>query len=697
MIQRVSVPLLFALAIAYPWDLYQRLPFEGLTLVKLCGLVLTGAALVLFAIQPTMRRFRTGFEAPIALFVVAAVQSASHSMDSAASAKHLILLGTYIALFIATAAFVRTTQSAIWLLRTYAVSTLLVALMGMACFGGVLWPTAWRPTYGPWETRLIDVWRDGVMMRVAAASPDVNQGALLMAMGFAIFLFSRSPRSIYAHMAVGHWPVFLGLGILWTQSRSALGALAVLISVRLFGALRRRLGRGDTMFLLFGLLTVLLAIVIYTSSSFLSRDDHSLQGRTTAYRAAAELLPKHAWLGVGLGATDAALDRGPSAQEIDGATLHNVPFKVLLETGVLGFIALIWFFVQFARTLYQRRTESPDMGELAACASAAMFVAFAMSLVQPLQWMSVYPFLAGVAVGPFARRVPEEQPISGMSEFRPTIAVVATLVALMVIWNVRVYQQRVNEGIVFSDALAEAAQLERDGHLPRAFEAYARALPLADTFVTGRNLNAFAAYTDTVERLVDFEKTYDAMGIGMERPDTRAVVNFAMGRIQFELGNTAASRVLLREAIDIERWFAECYITLGDCEWARGDFISALAAYGLPMDTLPGHEYWRRRWRIAPWDTRIDELVTRPDDAASQLERMWLLRKRGRWIEAVAIAQLLANEPIAPADAWLYLAIEAERQGRPAEAVDLYRRALAADPYHLDTLRRIVFELRRAR
>lgn len=694
MTRRISVLLLFALALAYPWDLYQRLPFEGLTLVKLCGLALTAAALFLFAIDPAMRRFRTRFEAPIALFVVASVQSTFHSMDTAASEKHLVLLATYIALFMATAAFVRTSQSAIWLLRAYAVSTWFVALMGMACFGGRLWPTAWRPTYGPWETRLIDVWRDGAMMRMAAASPDVNQGALLLSMGAAILLFMRPPRSRSVGAIAGLCLLVLFAAILVTQSRSALAALAVLVLAGLFVWLRTRLGAKGASVLLVAMSICAVVVALTVLPSLLAREDNSLEGRAAAYRAAAEMLPTHAWLGVGLSATDAALDRSPSAQEIDGATLHSVPFKVLLETGVLGLIALIWFFARFARILYRRRTESPELGELAACASAAMFVALMMSLVQPLQWMSVYPFLAGVAVGPFARRGQEEQPIAGISGSRPTSAIVATLVALMVSWNVYVYQQRVNDGIAFSDALAAAAQLERDGHLPQAYDAYARVLPLADTFVAGHNPNTLAAYTDIIERLVDVRKVLDGLGIAMERPEARAVLSFAMGRIQLELGRTRTALLFLHDASDREPTFAECYVTLGDCEWIRGDFVAALEAYRLAREHESTDIANRRyRWRMAPWDTRIRELSVHAEDTPSQLERMWLLRKRGRWSEAVGIAESLTNKTSAPADAWLYLAIDAEHQGDPTEARDYYRRALAADPIHIDTIRRILLQL----
>ena len=217
---------LLLFAIAWPWEIYQRLPLVHVTVAKLAA-----AAVILFAVLRIARRQighlpRTGLEAPLALLAVASVASATHSVDTSASFTHLRQLASYGLLFYAVVLLVPRTDDAAYVTCAFAASVFVVGLVALACSAGLLTPTK-AAAIRELGHRVTSEMRAGALIRMAATTPDYNQGVLafLMAIPMAVFLFR--PRAL--RWTTGLAVVVCMAGIVTAFSRSAMAAALLIL------------------------------------------------------------------------------------------------------------------------------------------------------------------------------------------------------------------------------------------------------------------------------------------------------------------------------------------------------------------------------------------------------------------------------------------------------------------------------------
>jgi hypothetical protein len=577
---RVIAPFALALlAAALPWELYQRLPYLPGTLVKVGGGLLILCALVEAIRRRSVAGLRTGFELPVGLYAVVCAISLAGSIDPSASLGLLRVYATYAALFYAVVWGARIPGAQRTAFTLFTLSAVGVALLSIACHFDLLKPTLWYTAFWP-QQPLIEEWRAGLPMRIAGASPDFNQAALFLLLGFVSLVWLLRPRSDQrlAWVPLGLCALALLSGIVLTMSRSTL-LLAVLVVLPAFARTGLR-GRTKVLAVAVGVVLLgIVAVVVLTQTDFgavlweraqggIVRDDGSARNRLRVYRAALSLVPSHLVKGAGLGATDAAMEGVlPGFGEL-GHTVHSTPLKALLETGLLGLAGYLW--------LWWRAMKTAARTELRQVAVGTVLCLFAVLLFQPFQALSVVPVMVGFAVA----RAGNEKGDSPRASFVPHCAwdsprfraacPAIGVVAIVVCANICAYQRTFRLTTQYGDALAEAFDSHLNGDFARADSAYELARTVAaDTDLANR------PYFDTASRVYDLPRRYDEMPLGIESPAPEALAGWGVGQMCLLRGELPEAAEALEAAAQADPRFAGAFYDLAEALDARGEHDEA--------------------------------------------------------------------------------------------------------------------------
>ncbi len=691
---------LACMAAALPWELFQRIPFAPFTTVRLTSLLLIGTGAVLFVIDwRNLRVARTGIEAP--LFFLAMVCSASliWSVDPSSTSEFLLTYAGYAALTFIVGVQLANRDAVHQLARVYIFSAFGVAAFTLACWTEWLYPTYWRPTLFLWAGRLIEVFRQGTEMRFVAASNDLNQGPLYLLVAFALslYLFEGGKRSVYATVGLRVGQMLLLVAILLAQSRSALIAAALLCVIYLFIRANRFLPKRC---LIGGFTAGLVVIAIlgwHTFGEWFVRHDGAVTARLVAFEAGLELLPRYWAHGTGLGASDSAIATLGAGPHVGGQTIHNVPFKFLLETGVLGFAGFVWLLWRCASRLFGvcRRDMATQESRAAAGLLSAGFAVVFMGLFQPFMMLPVYPFLLGLTVAIIR---PSRMPYAHASfparlGAPPKLAWWAfAIVTTIAVGNAALFQYGSLRSEVYGDVLAAAAQAERHGEWEEAEAGYRKALTIANPMCSeeqhtladapfGRLALGRIPFAAELAVLFDYPRIHDLMNLGREQLDPRSAALAGLGRVLIAQGDSPQARRVFTEAAKHQPDFAAVVSYQAEADWSARMYEESVAGYreAAMLAELPVN------WRFQSYRARLEARIQALDDNRSPgalLEQAYLLRRLGDWQGAVARYEQVATERPDYADAHFNLGVNALIHGRPDESKRLLGRACRAAPTH---------------
>ena len=680
----VAETLLAIVALALPWELYQRLPGTELTLTKVAGTLLIPVALVLLIRHRSFPR--TGLERPFALFAAACLLSWTVSLEPAVTTRQLAVYGTYLLFFYAVVATVPGAISARVLMACYAVSSVAVALLTIAAYGGWVWPMHWD--VATWATApLLEEYRAGVPMRMTAASGDFNLAALELLIGLGFVLFAWRPGRIALLVAQWFASAVIVAAILIAMSRSGLVLAAGLLVA---AAVRQTRLKPSISVAIVAAFAVIAAIVIVAfEPAFLAvlwdrtagavvHDEGSARGRMEVYRIGFRLIDDYMWLGCGLGAVDAALSRSEFAGEVV-MTLHSLPFTLFLETGILGLMGYLWVSYKAGSIAVRHVRGEESAGGVATGFLAAFTAGWLMLLVQPFPMLSLYPFLLGAGLGPFARNVEFATSIARLRW--PAVVTAVAVVVVVVGLSVPAYQRTITGVVGYRDWMAQGYAAQRAGAWDAAEEAYERAYELARDDVKALD----GSYQEQALALAELKPLFAEMLDWDEQsacPPFIAAASYMAGRLALAEGNYEKASARLSTAWELFPPFEASRFLMGEAAWRAGMFAEALKQYAawaaISSELRPSGDR-----RMMEWTQVLPHPGGPPLLAAANFRRL------GQWDSAVAIFGALAEDDAVPAEVHFNLGVDAELRGDFSAAVVAYRTALGISPEHVAARERL--------
>lgn len=617
---------------AWPWEIFQRLPFGG-TVASAAGLVLIAASAPLAVLHGGDTLSLLGaaarrFAGPVLLIALACGQSWFHSADPAASRALLLQYALYLALFLAALPCFRAPEDAVFGWRVLAVSAALVGAAGIACAAGLLAPAlAGTQTY--FGQRIAGDLRGGAFVRMAVTTPDFNQGILplLAALPAAALLFRGRRGGAAAALLV----VVSLAGVLISFSRSGLVAVAALAGAAALAAMRGRPGPAARRTLLAagaaGLAGLgLLFLTDYPQTlaartlRMFSPDDPSFSSRMYVFRVAFGLLPEHWLTGCGLGAAPAVIGAAADRHVWMGTAIHSMPLLLLFETGVLGLAGYLWFWGAVVSGIRGGllRSGDPARVRLGGTALASSGVLFWMLAIQPFQALSLFPLLAALLAAPGLivcgeRHTVLGPPFRGGGEtaralrFTPILAVLLLALAGLVGVNQVTFQRLTRTTESFAERMEDGLAAEARGDWTGAHDAYAAAQQVAEA---GGGLSRSSYYAEAA-LAADLDFLLERMvGGGGMAVTPEAAARFGVARMFLAEGKTAEAANRLRALAEgaaapwPEIWFA-----LGEAEWADGQHAAAVAAWARAVQCAPGAPPRHVLSPNPPFTKRIEDLT----------------------------------------------------------------------------------------
>lgn len=335
-------------------------------------------------------------------------------------------------------AFVYTTPRRPWLIHAFALSTVLVAALGVAQYCGML-PSLF-PAFEGYTQKAYSVF----------GNQDLFGGYL--AMGLAI-LASQAVIHRGKLPLVGVALVTLGLAISGSRSAwlaAAAGLCVVLYQARDSQTTKRAFGRTAAVMCAAGVMALVLAseTTLGRISNTFSANDEGVQSRAVFYQAATLMFADSPVLGVGAGnyaywsplyiGKLIAQNAQPPAFNVERHAdhPHSEFLRIAAETGVIGILCWVWFLTRIVR---RARLCAPDnkvygWGMMAAVGAFALFNGPFESVPHTLGLL----LSAGLLL-------PQAQPQTNASPgLNRSVAVVALVVCGLEVWMVLLpsYTQR---------------------------------------------------------------------------------------------------------------------------------------------------------------------------------------------------------------------------------------------------------------
>lgn len=628
---------------AWPWEMHQRLPWGG-TAVSLAGLGLLFSGGWLFLNSPK-RGALSGYEAPLALLLLACAQSWTRSADAPATAALLKQYALYTLLFFAALPVFRRPGQArtAWIVLT--VSAALVGVTALLCARGLLTPAlAMAQRY--LDQRLADEIRAGAFIRMAATTPDFNQAILPMllclplAMAMAAWPDPARPRTVRA--AGGILSLALLCGVVVSLSRSGLIAVAGLAAAGVVVLPRGRTRRGAWMLaglaLAAAALLGWLAVSGYLDASItrmrrmFDDGDPSSRSRLYVFGLAWRLLPEYFWLGCGLGASPKVIGAAADPAVWQGTAIHSMPGLFLFETGILGLAGYLWLWARWGRRAWRRwraaATAEARLLHGAMLGSGA--VLFWILAIQPFQALSLFPVFGALAAAlSGGTALSAENTAAPRRRWAPLLAGAVTLavVAPNMAWYETV-AARMNR---FAAALDAALEAEKRGDWESAGGGYALAAEQAKACRLGEP-GPGQYYRHIASGVSDLGYVLDRIPGGGPRDAGADIAEFGRARILHNQGDYENAAALLEEICVRQKGWADPAYALGEARWRRGDKNGAAAAWKdaaarlkIQGRTLPPKPPAEARTDLTDVAAALEAELGRGDQATDRRE-MLLLR-----------------------------------------------------------------------
>ncbi len=674
-LDRAAIFLLLLYAAAWPWEIYQRMPLLGGTLTRW-----TGLALMLVAGCASIRDkrwTRTGLECPVALFAAAIAISMILAEDSAVALGHIPTYAMYALVFFAVAALAARTGAAFWALSMFTASSAGVAVLMYLCQAGWVAPAAIGSTRHL-GARISDELRAGVLMRMSATAPDLNQGIVCVMLAFAIAIaVAARSEALKARVLSAGLAALLFPAILISLSRSTIlvAAALMIFFVPLF-ALNHRVRST----IICGAAALLIGAALYASpygdalgrraAQGLTTFDASTSTRAYGIETALGLVPKFWLRGAGLGGSDAAIQAVADPARLQGRTLHSVPLKYLLELGILGLIAYLWFWFGLCRGLWRATRNSQGTEQFVATAGLAVTLSlFAFLAVQPFTELSLFPWLFGVLIGFTSMRGATSHPMLPRNFRNAAMLGAAAVTALVVTPNLFAYQGAVNSATQCVRQIDEAIAHENRGDWADAIARYEAASTAAERIDIRHSMRP--AYRHEAIALADIGFVVQQLGLNERVRDLKSIANYGLGRAALAAGDPQRAIAALKDVSTSA--IPESNYLAGQSYWLSGKFNDAIQMYELAI-TGGAYQSLRIQARL--------KALEGIGDGDARLESASLLAKLGRWNDALAIYQSVSNEDPANAEALYGMGINAEIQGDTSAAKQFYQRAVTSLPNH---------------
>ncbi len=658
--------LLLTVALALPWELFQRIPGTDITLTRIAGAVLI---LLVAAKKLRTRKFslsRTGFEFPILVLLLAVAVSVIFSADRPVSLKLLCVYISYVLFFYAVSETIDSTRAAKALCTAFCASAALLSLLAISCHLHFLVPTLVDTLLKTSLRVTPEKWNE-LGTRMAVAGDDFNQGALPMLAALALVLFGAYEKSngLRASLLRVLGSAFLVCGIFTTLSRTSIIIAVILVVAALAFSTR---GKPKLRPHLVALL-LLLAAIAYSGFwqrmlLLISNQDPSMAGRMGAYLAALKLLPRYALLGTGIGVSDSVIAASEHAQLAGGVTIHSVPFKLLIECGVFGLVAYLWLCFK-ALTRLAKRAVSPNDYTLAKPLLAMWLAFFFTTLVQPFAALPIFPFFFGISCGAlFAKRKSKETGPGTAPSIRSTVIASVALVFLVVGFNVFSYQLCAKKVAAFVNVMESGVMAEQRGDWKQASDLYTK----ADSLVSGFENHRFS---HLAIKVYDFDSILETMAVS---PGQNSYASFATtlarGHVSYVQGGLSQAEDDFRKSIQRAPQKRIAHYALAETLWDAGKFSEALKEYDLASDK---------------------SIEAAADlDIAGLLEHARKLRRLGRWEDALELYKtILSTHPDEP-DALFNMGVEAEIKGDFEAGKKAYAHAYRSSPQHRQSITRLL-------
>lgn len=684
----LSLPrfLLIVMALSLPWDLFQRIPYSELTLTKAAG----GVLILLWFLDAMRLRRRLITWHPlwaVGLALVAfGLVTTAWSHDRAATLSRTHMYFSYVLLAGAIVYWTTDRMMAQEVGLAFVASSALVGFASILCRLGLLIPTYVVTTARLGGRVTPDAWQM-MTSRMVCASDDFNLGVFPLLLS-AVWILHRLIHLRQARERVFALSLFFLLvaGIAISLSRSSVlilvGACLVLAlsGVRRAGTPVAALSIGACVTaVVLGAFLVGPQGLVDRMKAGLGERDASYEGRMAAFQAALELLPRYGLLGTGLDASDRVIAGSPYGARVNGVTVHSVPLKLFLEMGVVGLALYLTGWLALLRLLWKHRRDVHG----GSCVAMALTV-FGVLLIQPFMALSLFPFLAGIALGPLMspRLETNERKCGGYSPPSTMFAVLLTVPVVAV--NLASYQSTAHSTYRYVEAMADALEAERSGQWEASRDAYGAAGDLAGAADLGKR-----RYYAIAAEVFDLDYLQNSMHVSglYESPQSLAIVGLA--RVAYAQGQWSLASKLYSEVLETAHGNAGIRWEHAETLWMEGRFQQALDEYlaCAGVQTDPNQEAHAKRMSLM--DERIGVLRRQAGREEAQLEMAALLRKRGRWDDALTLYQSVAEKGPTSPEALYHLAIQKELEGHFQEAQRIYRLILTHYPNHVGTATRI--------
>jgi hypothetical protein len=697
-IERAGNFCLLVAAIAFPWGVFQQLTF-GMTLVKVSGVLLIALALLDACVRRTSPWRRNGLEAPIALFATVCVLSLLWSRAPDATLSRITTYATYLVLFGAVLYFVRQPAQVEKLLLGMSFSAAAVSAVALLSAAGLLTPTHAAPIelYRAAE----ETFRASGVRRMVTASGDLNEGVFLLVIAFGFLLpYALSPllmlrRRIGAAAALA----LLGAAVLLSMSRSGVLVVGVLTAVfvltRPAGTQSTRARAVTVALVLAGLgvggyLAFPRVVALFDRLTDLDAVyDSSDAGRLYGLLAAVQAIPHYALHGAGLNASDVLLAESPYAASLRGLTLHSLPLKIMLELGVVGLAAFLWLWSRAVRVVHRHWLAEPGpYARLAMGLTAVLFALLWITLVQPFDALSFYPFIAALAV---SAGLPEQTQGERVSYKRLAVPA-ALLVAVVVLVNICMHEATAARVRSFAAAYNQGKYMLASGFADDAAASYEHALltaaPPAGPPLQQRRFYPLAAELYQLPSL--FRTSPPLMRTG-DAMVPQAAAAYRLAQTRLSLTQTQPTQAALQSALDALPDYAAARQALADIYWDTGKPVAALLEYeqAAAEAAHPANAPFAEQAQRLLAEAEALAGSSKPGDA---IQAAHAFRRLGLWGRALEQAAKVQGDDAATGDALFYTAVEAWRRHEWAEAEALllkavqgHERALYVDA--LETLR----------
>jgi O-antigen ligase len=293
-------------------------------------------------IEGSKGRLHLGITVPALVYLFTVLVSSFQATEVWFTATQLFLEIQFLLMMIYVAAHVRSWDQLRIIYTTLAFSVLVESLLMFAQY------------YLGFEFSAMSIVTSSASSDITSASARIagtlggaNLAATFLAAGLALIFSAYLANGRLINRVLALAAFFTGVAALvLTQSRSGWSAFAVAMLIILFGALLRRTG-GKAIWLLLAMLIILgLGFSTVIVERLITYDRRSAESRVWYNTLAINAINDHFFAGVGANNQRYVIENNDYAPpELIGrerSAIHNTYLATWVETGLFGFLALVW-------------------------------------------------------------------------------------------------------------------------------------------------------------------------------------------------------------------------------------------------------------------------------------------------------------------------------------------------------------------